>query len=103
MTTFRLNDFTLPIICLSCLTVLFFDRLSKIWARTNLKLGFPSPPIFGIFRFDLTTNTGGAFGLGKDNAQLMTGLAVLIVATILIVVIRRNKQRLPKNVIEMLG
>jgi signal peptidase II len=54
------------------------DRLSKAWVLQHLQTVIVRPFLEGFVQLHLTTNTGAAFSLGKDNGQLMTGVAALV-------------------------
>lgn len=83
------------------LTVL--DFLSKTWARDNLTFGNTQPFIPGILQMTLTTNQGGAFGLGKQYGYSMTILAFLIFTGIAIWAFYRTKAKEQPTIIEKAG
>lgn len=83
------------------LTVL--DFLSKTWARTNLALGTTQPFIPGFLQFTLTTNQGGAFGLGKQYGYSMTVLAFLIFIGIAVWAYSRHKGPDKPTILEKAG
>jgi signal peptidase II len=61
---------------------LFFDYLSKEWARHSLpsfgNVPCTIPVLDHIIRFALVTNTGAAFSLGRGHGVIMAILATLI-------------------------
>ncbi|MBX9771100.1 MAG: signal peptidase II [Candidatus Obscuribacterales bacterium] len=83
------------------LTVL--DFLSKTWARTNLVFGTTQPFIPGFLQLTLTTNQGGAFGLGKQYGYSMTILAFLIFIGIAYWSFKRLHGHETPNIIEKAG
>jgi signal peptidase II len=55
-------------ICLATVgSVILFDRLTKVFFSSVLKLGESLPVIKHVFHFTLVHNNGIAFGLFKDN------------------------------------
>lgn len=79
------------------------DRWSKILALENLEPGKTEPLIPFFIQLTLTSNTGGAFGLGKENAGTMTGLAVLISFGLLFWIIRKEFGITPPSNLERTG
>jgi signal peptidase II len=59
------------------------DRLSKLWAEQSLAGRGPLEIVPGVLRFTYTTNSGGAFGLGRS-APLLFACATLIVSVIIV-------------------
>lgn len=59
------------------------DFLSKTWVRSNLDYGHSQTFIPGFLNLLRTVNTGGAFGIGRENGIVMTVLASSIVIAII--------------------
>jgi len=66
-------------------TVVFLDRISKIFFSKILSLGESLPVIRGILEMTLVHNTGIAFGLFKDQ-----GIVFIIIPVIAIVLLIYN-------------
>lgn len=79
------------------------DFLSKVWARTNLVFGTTQPFIPGFLQLTLTTNQGGAFGLGKQYGYSMTILAFVIFIGITTWVFFRIRGKESPTMIERAG
>lgn len=79
------------------------DFAAKSWARTTLASGVSQPFLPGILQLTLTTNTGGAFGIGRDSKEIMTLLAVAICIAIIVFLSRREKSNDPPRNIERVG
>ena len=69
---------------LTALLVVVADQLSKLWIRSNLLVGQSlfEVGIFQIIRFP--PNTGAAFGLFRDHSFLLTIIALVGVAALLL-------------------
>jgi signal peptidase II len=91
---------TIPIVAATCLAA---DYATKVWANAALIPGSPSPFIPGLLRLTLTTNTGAAFGVGRQSAWLMTALALTILSAVLIWVIKRESSSEPPLLCERVG
>ena len=59
------------------------DRITKAWAERALAGAPPIEVIPGILRLTFTTNSGGAFGLGRSAPWLFAGATILVSALIL--------------------
>ncbi len=68
---------------LAALLVVTADQLSKIWVRTHLEVG-QSIPEHGLLRLTHVRNTGAAFGLFQDQSFLLTIVALVGIAAILL-------------------
>lgn len=79
------------------------DAFTKVLALENLTPGASSPFINGFIQFTLTTNTGGAFGIGKGHGHLMTFVAAAIFLVILCWLIKREKSEDKPPMIELTG
>ena len=73
------------IFLLSALLVVAADQLSKLWIRSNLALGESLFEI-GFFRLIRVHNSGSAFGLFQGQSLLLTIIALVGVAVILLYV-----------------
>lgn len=74
------------IVCLATVfTVVFLDRIVKVFFTTILSPGESLPVIRNIFHFTLVHNTGIAFGLFRDN-----GFVYLVIPVIAIVLLVYN-------------
>lgn len=91
------------LIWLGALGLTVLDFLSKTWARTNLTFGTTQPFIPGLLQFTLTTNQGGAFGLGKQYGYSMTILAFAIFIGIAVWAFFRTRAKDKPTLIEKAG
>ena len=64
------------------------DRLSKAWVEATLADRAPLDVIPGILRLTYTTNSGGAFGLGRSAPWLFAGATILVSIAIVIASLR---------------
>jgi len=94
------SKLTVPIVAFFCLAA---DQFMKSWARHHLTPGSIQPFIPGILQFNLTTNTGGAFGIGRDLSWLMTTLAVLLTIAIISWIAKRQRSQFPPHATESIG
>lgn len=90
-------------IWLGALALTVLDFLSKTWVRANLAFGTTEPFIPGFLQLTLTTNQGGAFGLGKQYGYSMTILAFLIFIGIAVWSFLRTKGKDKPTVVEKAG
>ena len=77
---------TSVLLAIAALTLLT-DQLTKYLAMTRLApigIWAPIPSLAHIFTFTYTTNTGVAFGLFKDLGPIFVGVAVVVIAAIVI-------------------
>jgi len=79
------------IVPITVVLVVIVDAASKLWALSNLQLGDSKPLIPGILQLTLTTNTGGAFGIGREFGPLMTILPIAICGGIICWIHKREK------------
>lgn len=70
------------------------DRLTKAWATDALSGRPPVEVIPGVLHLTYTTNSGGAFGLGRSAPWLFAG-ATILVAGVIVVVSRHLTHPLP--------
>ncbi len=68
---------------LTAFLIAFADQLSKLWIRTNLAIGQSIPEV-GFPRLTHITNTGSAFGLFQGQTFLLTIVALVSVAVLLL-------------------
>ena len=68
---------------LTGLLIVTADQLSKLWIRSNLLVG-QSLPEAGFFRLTHVHNTGAAFGLFQDQSFLLTIVALVGIAVLLV-------------------
>jgi signal peptidase II len=71
------------------LAVLLLDQFSKAWVVAAGPAGVGQTLLPGLVRRDLVYNTGAAFSLFSNNAQLL-GVVSLLVAAALVVWIQRS-------------
>ena len=88
---------------ISAMLVIAADQLSKSWARESLTAGTSAPLLPGILRFTLVTNTGGAFGIGRESAWLMFALASALTAAIAVWTMRRERAAHRRSPAERIG
>ncbi|MEX0742940.1 MAG: signal peptidase II, partial [Actinomycetota bacterium] len=55
-----------------------FDRVTKLWAEAALAGRTPIEVVPGVLSFNYTTNSGGAFGLGRSAPWVFAGATVLV-------------------------
>ena len=85
------------------LSAFALDLGTKAWANVALQEGTRAPFLPGLIHFTLTTNTGGAFGIGKESKELMTLLAVVVCCGIMYYLWRREHSLPPPANIERVG
>jgi signal peptidase II len=83
--------------------VIVLDALAKQWALGALQMGQTQPFLPGVLQFTLTTNTGGAFGIGREIKGLMTLLPMVICAGIIYWIWKRESRSEHLSVIEQIG
>ena len=71
-----------------------FDRVTKIWAEAALAGRPPIEAVPGVLSFNYTTNSGGAFGLGRSAPWLFAGATVLVSVVIVVVSFRLDRRPL---------
>jgi signal peptidase II len=77
---------TLVLLVIAAATLLV-DQFTKYLAVTRLApigMWVPIPSLANFFTFTYTTNTGVAFGLFKDLGPIFVGVAVVVIAAIVI-------------------
>lgn len=70
------------------------DRVTKIWADAALAGRPPIEIVPGVLSFNYTTNSGGAFGLGRSAPWLFAGATVLVSVVIVVVSFRLDRRPL---------
>jgi signal peptidase II len=70
------------------LSVFALDRLSKLWVEHTLVHRPPIRVIPGVLSLTYTTNSGGAFGIGRSAPWLFVGATVAVGAAIVIASLR---------------
>lgn len=96
----RTGNLTAPI--LACL-VFMVDLFSKQWALSHLGTQAKVVLIPHILQMTLTTNTGGAFGIGKEHGWLMSVLALGLTIAICVWALKREGQAEKPDCLERLG
>lgn len=67
------------------------DRVTKAWVETSLAGRPPIDVIPRVLRFTYTTNSGGAFGLGRSAPWLFATATILVVGVIVVVSLRLTR------------
>lgn len=70
------------------------DRATKVWAEHALAGRQPMRLIPGVLHLTYTTNSGGAFGIGRSSPWLFAGATVLVVGVIVAI-----SMRLPRTLV----
>jgi signal peptidase II len=60
------------------------DRMTKAWVEGSLADRAPIEVIPGVLSFTYTTNSGGAFGLGKSAPWIFAGATILVSLAIVV-------------------
>ena len=68
--------------------VLILDRISKAWVEHTLAARPPIRVIPGVLSLTYTTNSGGAFGLGRSAPWLFAGATIVVTAVIVMFSLR---------------
>lgn len=95
--TVRQRLITELVLVLAALAVVAVDQISKSLVRSNMSIG-QSIPEEGFLRITYVTNTGGVFGILANQAFLITVVAIVSIAAILIYVSRSPFKRMPATV-----
>lgn len=66
------------------------DRLTKVWAERALAEG-PIRLVPGVLQLNYTTNSGGAFGLGRSAPWLFAGATILVCTAIVLASFRVSR------------
>jgi signal peptidase II len=70
------------------------DRVTKLWAEAALAGRPPIEVVPGVLSLNYTTNSGGAFGLGRSAPWLFAGATVLVSVVIVVVSFRMDRRPL---------
>lgn len=79
------------------------DLITKSWASSNLTPGIKTPLIPGLLALMLTTNTGAAFGLGRNFGWFMSLVAFAVFGAVLLWVREREKSATKPPAYERIG
>lgn len=69
-----------------------FDRVTKLWVEAALAGRPPIEVVPGVLSFNYTTNSGGAFGLGRSAPWVFAGATVLVSVVIVLVSFRLDRR-----------
>jgi signal peptidase II len=72
----------------SAAAVYTVDRVTKVWAEVSLAGDPPIDVIPGVLSFTYTTNSGGAFGLGRSAPWLFATATVVVSLVIVVMSVR---------------
>jgi signal peptidase II len=75
----------------SAAVVYAVDRATKVWAESALAGRPPIDVIPGVLSFTYTTNSGGAFGLGRSAPWLFATATVAVSLVIVVISIRMTR------------
>lgn len=67
------------------------DRMTKVWAEGTLAGRAPVDVIPGVLSFNYTTNSGGAFGLGRSAPWLFATATVAVSLVIVVMSVRMSR------------
>lgn len=67
------------------------DRVTKLWAEGSLAGRAPLEVIPGLLSLNYTTNSGGAFGLGRSAPWVFAGATIAVSAIIVLVSVRMTR------------
>ena len=81
-----------PLLVAVAAAALVLDQLSKAWVVATLEGRPPIRVIPGVLSLSYTTNSGGAFGLGRSAPWIFAG-ATILVSGVIVVVSRRPMGR----------
>lgn len=70
------------------------DRMTKLWVEAALAGRAPIEIVPGVLSFNYTTNSGGAFGLGRSAPWVFAGATVLVSVVIVFVSFRLDRRPL---------
>jgi signal peptidase II len=70
------------------------DRVTKLWAEAALAGRPPIEVVPGVLSLNYTTNSGGAFGLGRSAPWVFAGATVLVSLVIVFVSFRLDRRPL---------
>lgn len=78
----------------TAVVVYALDRVTKLWVEAALAGRPPIEIVPGVLSFNYTTNSGGAFGLGRSAPWVFAGATVLVSAVIVFVSFRLDRRPL---------
>jgi signal peptidase II len=78
----------------TAVVVYALDRVTKLWVEAALASRAPIEIVPGVLSFNYTTNSGGAFGLGRSAPWLFAGATVLVSVIIVSVSFRLDRRPL---------
>jgi len=70
------------------------DRVTKLWVEAALAGRAPIEIVPGVLSFNYTTNSGGAFGLGRSAPWVFAGATALVSVVIVFVSFRLDRRPL---------
>lgn len=70
------------------------DRMTKLWVEAALAGRPPIEIVPGVLSFNYTTNSGGAFGLGRSAPWVFAGATALVSVVIVFVSFRLDRRPL---------
>jgi signal peptidase II len=74
-------------------TAYLLDRATKVWVERALAGEPPLEVIPGVLSFNYTTNSGGAFGIGRSAPWIFAGATIVV--SLIIVAFSARVSRLP--------
>jgi signal peptidase II len=69
------------------------DRVTKVWVERTLAGEPPVEVIPGVLSFNYTTNSGGAFGIGRSAPWIFAGATIVV--SVIVVAFSTRVSRLP--------
>jgi signal peptidase II len=78
----------------TAVAVYALDRVTKLWAEAALAGRPPIEVVPGMLSLNYTTNSGGAFGLGRSAPWVFAGATVLVSVVIVFVSFRLDRRPL---------
>ncbi len=72
-------------------TAYILDRATKLWVERTLAGRPPLRVIPGVLTFTYTTNSGGAFGLGRSAPWLFAAASILVSLAIVVASFRQSR------------
>ena len=78
----------------AAVVVYALDRVTKLWAEAALAGRPPIEVVPGVLSLNYTTNSGGAFGLGRSAPWVFAGATVLVSLVIVFVSFRLDRRPL---------
>ncbi len=72
-------------------TAYLLDRITKLWVERTLAGEPPVRVIPGVLSLNYTTNSGGAFGLGRSAPWLFAAASIVVSAAIVVASFRQTR------------